>query len=119
MSKPIRRRNEYCRSSQTPESSDNALAIRMHIPFENWEKKAGADIVFVPTRDGNDIVGTSVSNRADIDRGASKFDRAYSIRSGHEIVRIANAPAFRQSLRCTGKLQREMSRTLIENRDFK
>jgi tripartite-type tricarboxylate transporter receptor subunit TctC len=55
--------------------SYSALAIPMQITFENWKKKTGADIVFVPAR------GTSVGDHADSDRGAGKFHRAYSNRS--------------------------------------
>jgi tripartite-type tricarboxylate transporter receptor subunit TctC len=36
--------------------SYSALAIPMQITFENWKKKSGADIVFVPSRGGNDMV---------------------------------------------------------------
>jgi len=38
------------------ELSYSALAIPMQITFENWKKKTGADIVFVPSRGGNDMV---------------------------------------------------------------
>jgi tripartite-type tricarboxylate transporter receptor subunit TctC len=34
----------------------SALAIPMQITFENWKKRSGADIVFVPSRGGNDMV---------------------------------------------------------------
>ena len=36
--------------------SYSALAIPMQITFENWKKKSGADIVYVPSRGGNDMV---------------------------------------------------------------
>jgi tripartite-type tricarboxylate transporter receptor subunit TctC len=36
--------------------SYSALAIPMQITFENWKKKSGADIVFVPARGGSDMV---------------------------------------------------------------
>jgi|SRR6516165_9053464 len=36
--------------------SYSALAIPMQITFENWKKKSGADIVFVPVRGGGDMV---------------------------------------------------------------
>jgi tripartite-type tricarboxylate transporter receptor subunit TctC len=36
--------------------SYSALAIPMQITFENWKKKSGADIVFVPSRGGGDMV---------------------------------------------------------------
>ena len=35
--------------------SYSALAIPMQITFENWKKKSGADIVFVPSRGGSDM----------------------------------------------------------------
>jgi tripartite-type tricarboxylate transporter receptor subunit TctC len=34
----------------------SALAIPMRITFENWKKKTGADVVFVPARGGADMV---------------------------------------------------------------
>src|SRR5215831_13513804 len=42
--------------SRPGELSYSALAIPMQITFENWKKKTGADIVFVPSRGGNDMV---------------------------------------------------------------
>jgi len=36
--------------------SYSALAIPMQITFESWKKRSGADIVFVPSRGGNDMV---------------------------------------------------------------
>jgi tripartite-type tricarboxylate transporter receptor subunit TctC len=36
--------------------SYSALAIPMQITIENWKKKTGADLVFVPVRGGNDMV---------------------------------------------------------------
>ncbi len=36
--------------------SYSALAIPMQITIENWKKKTGADIVFVPVRGGGDMV---------------------------------------------------------------
>ena len=36
--------------------SYSALAIPMQITIENWKKKTGADIVFVPSRGGGDMV---------------------------------------------------------------
>jgi tripartite-type tricarboxylate transporter receptor subunit TctC len=43
-------------TSQPGTLSYSALAIPMQITFENWKKKSGADIVFVPSRGGNDMV---------------------------------------------------------------
>src|SRR5215831_18663622 len=36
--------------------SYSALAIPMHITIENWKKKTGADLVYVPVRGGGDMV---------------------------------------------------------------
>src|SRR5205085_200674 len=36
--------------------SYSALAIPMQITVENWKKKTGADLVFVPVRGGSDMV---------------------------------------------------------------
>ena len=36
--------------------SYSALAISMQITIENWKKKTGADLVYVPVRGGGDMV---------------------------------------------------------------
>jgi tripartite-type tricarboxylate transporter receptor subunit TctC len=46
--------------------SYSALAIPMQITFENWKKKTGADIVFVPTRGGDDMVAGLLSGTTPI-----------------------------------------------------
>jgi tripartite-type tricarboxylate transporter receptor subunit TctC len=46
--------------------SYSALAIPMQITFENWKKKTGADVVFVPARGGNDMVAGLLSGTTPI-----------------------------------------------------
>jgi tripartite-type tricarboxylate transporter receptor subunit TctC len=46
--------------------SYSALAIPMQITFENWKKKTGADIVFLPTRGGNDMIAGLLSGTTPI-----------------------------------------------------
>src|SRR5215467_1100076 len=68
--------------------SYSALAIPMQITIENWKKKTGADLVYVPVRGGGDMVNGLLTGTTPVAIvGLPNFYSVYPQRRGQSACR--------------------------------